>query len=254
VSELHRAAAVGFARSADAYERGRPEYPAEAIDLVAGLLPERALVLDLAAGTGKLTRPLLAAGLRVVAVEPVAEMRAALPAGAEALEGTAEAIPLADASVDAVTVGQAFHWFDGDAALTEIGRVLRPGGLLALLWNRRVDEDPVNQAIEDLVGPYRAATPSHRSAAWREAFSRTRAFSPLEAEAVFENVLEQDADGVEARVGSISFIASLDPAERSRVLERARAIAGSAVVTIPYRTEVLTCRRPLRGEDVRTGS
>jgi SAM-dependent methyltransferase len=242
VSELHRAAAVGFARSAEAYERGRPEYPAAAIARLAAQLPEAAEVLDLAAGTGKLTRALLAAGLRVTAVEPLAEMRAALPAQARSVEGTAEAIPLADGSVDAVTVGQAFHWFDGDAALAEIARVLRPGGLLALLWNRRGDEDPVNQAIEDLVGPYRADTPSHRGSHWRAAFAHTALFGPL-AEEVFDNVLEQDADGLEARVGSISFIAALPEAERASVLERARAIAGAGVVTIPYRTELHTCRR-----------
>jgi ubiquinone/menaquinone biosynthesis C-methylase UbiE len=241
VSRVHRAAAVGFARSAEAYERGRPEYPQAALRHVVGLLAPEAVVLDLAAGTGKLTRPLLAAGLRVTAVEPVAEMRAALPAEARALEGTAEAIPLPDGSVDAVTVGQAFHWFDGDAALREIARVLRPGGLLALLWNRRVDEDPVNRAIEELVAPYRADVPTHRGDAWRAAFERTTEFGPL-AEELFENVLEQDADGLEARVGSISFIASLEPAERASVLERARAIAGSGTVTIPYRTEVHTCR------------
>ena len=242
MSRLHRAAAVGFARSADAYERGRPEYPEAAVRHVVGLLAPEAAVLDLAAGTGKLTRPLLASGLRVTAVEPVAEMRAALPAEARALEGTAEAIPLPDGSVDAVTVGQAFHWFDGDAALGEIARVLRPGGLLALLWNRRVDEDPVNQAIEELVGPYRADVPTHRGDAWRAAFERTTQFGPLAGEE-FENVLEQDADGLEARVGSISFIASLEPAERASVLERARAIASSEPVRIPYRTEVQTCRR-----------
>jgi SAM-dependent methyltransferase len=239
VSELHRAAAVGFARSADAYERGRPEYPAAAIAFVAGLLPPRAEVLDLAAGTGKLTRPLLAAGLSVTAVEPVAEMRAALPG---AIDGTAEAIPLGDGVVDGVTVGQAFHWFDADAALAEIARVLRPGGLLALLWNRRGEEDPVNAAIEELVGPYRADTPSHRGSRWRVAFERTTLFGPL-AEEVFDNVLEQDADGLEARVGSISFIAALDESERAAVLERARAIARSGTVTIPYKTEVYTCRR-----------
>jgi ubiquinone/menaquinone biosynthesis C-methylase UbiE len=209
---------------------------------VAAALPPGAVVLDLAAGTGKLTRPLLAAGLEVIAVEPVPEMRAALPAGARAREGTAEAIPLEDAAVDGVTVGQAFHWFDGDAALGEIARVLRPGGALALLWNRRVLEDPVNQAIEQLVGPYRGDVPSHRSGAWREAFGRTTAFGPLE-ETVFENVLEQDADGLEARVGSISFIASLEPAQRARVLERARALAGAGVARVPYRTEVQICRR-----------
>jgi SAM-dependent methyltransferase len=173
-----------------------------------------------------------------VAVEPVPEMRAALPG---ALEGTAEAIPLADGSVDAVTVGQAFHWFDGDAALAEIARVLRPGGLLALVWNRRVDTDPLNKAIEELVAPYRGDTPGHRGP-WRAAFDRTSAFTPLE-EAAFEHPVVQDADSIEARVGSISFIAALDPAERAGVLERARAIAGDGEVTIPYRTEVLTCRR-----------
>jgi len=238
MSGIHRAAAEGFSRSAEAYERGRPEYPEAAIAYLVELVRPGATVLDLAAGTGKLTRPLVAAGLRVVAVEPVAEMRSALPG---ALEGTAEAIPLGDGSVDAVTVGQAFHWFDGDAALAEIARVLRPGGLLALVWNRRVDEDPVNGAIEELIAPYRADTPAHRGGAWRTSFERTSAFTPLE-EATFEHLVVQDADGLEARVGSISFIASLDSAERAGVLERARAIAGDGEITVPYRTEVLTCR------------
>jgi SAM-dependent methyltransferase len=238
MSGIHRAAAEGFSRSAEAYERGRPDYPDAAIAYLVELLRPGATVLDLAAGTGKLTRPLVAAGLRVVAVEPVAEMRAALPG---ALDGTAEAIPLGDGSVDAVTVGQAFHWFDGDAALAEIARVLRPGGLLALVWNKRVDTDPLNQAIEELVAPYRGDTPGHRGP-WRAAFERTSAFTPLE-EAAFEHPVVQDADSLEARVGSISFIAALDPGERAGVLERARAIAGDGEVTIPYRTEVLTCRR-----------
>jgi SAM-dependent methyltransferase len=238
MSGIHRSAAEGFSRSAEAYERGRPEYPAEAIDYLVSLLPAAAEVLDLAAGTGKLTRPLMGAGLRVVAVEPVAEMRAAVPG---ALEGTAEAIPLADGSVDAVTVGQAFHWFDGDAALAEIARVLRPDGLLALVWNKRVDDDPVNRAVQHLIDPYRADTPGHRGP-WRTAFDRTAAFTPLD-ERIFDQQVVQDADGLEARVGSISFIAALDVADRARVLERARAIAGDGEVTVPYRTEVLTWRR-----------
>jgi SAM-dependent methyltransferase len=239
---IHRAAAGGFARSADAYERGRPEYPDEAVALVVAQLGPGATVLDLAAGTGKLTRPLLDAGLSVVAVEPVAEMRSALPATATALAGTAEAIPLESESVDGVTVGQAFHWFDGDAALAEIARVLRPGGLLALLWNRRVEDEPVNQAIEELVGPYRADTPSHRDSPWRQAFERTSLFGPLE-EQVFDNVQAVDADALEARVGSISFIAALEPAERASVLERARALARGGTVSVPYRTELYLTRR-----------
>ena len=242
MSRVHRAAAVGFARSADAYERGRPAYPEAAVAGVVAQLPARARVLDLAAGTGKLTRRLLDSGLRVVAVEPVAEMRAALPAEARALEGTAEAIPLGDAAVDAVTVGQAFHWFDGDAALREIARVLRPGGVLALLWNRRVEDDPVNRAIDEIVDPHRGGAPTHRGDAWRAVFERTTQFGPLE-EQVFDNRQTLDADGLEARVGSISFIAALEPSERAAAIERARGLAGAGAVTVPYRTELQLCRR-----------
>jgi SAM-dependent methyltransferase len=242
MSRMHRAAAVGFARSAAAYERGRPGYPDPAIRHVVAELAPRAVVLDLAAGTGKLTRPLLEAGLRVIAVEPVREMREALPAGARALDGTAEAIPLRDGAVAAVTVGQAFHWFDGDRALPEIARVLVGDGLLALFWNRRVEGDPVNRAIDALVDPHRGEVPTHRGDLWRAAFERTALFGPFE-ERTFDNRQEVDADGLEARVGSISFIASLEPAERARVLEQVRAIAGAGMVTVPYRTEVHVCRR-----------
>jgi SAM-dependent methyltransferase len=94
-------------------------------------------VLDLGAGTGKLARELVPSGAHVIAVEPLAEMRALIPTGIETLAGTAEAIPLPDASVDAVTVAQAFHWFDEERALSEIRRVLRSTGLLALVSNRR---------------------------------------------------------------------------------------------------------------------
>ena len=158
---VHPTAWAGFTRSAAAYERARPDYPAGAL----GWLAERlgltagATVLDLAAGTGKLTRPLLAAGFEVIAVEPVAEMRSALPAEATVLDGLAERIPLPAASVDAVTVAQAFHWFAGDAALAEIHRVLRPGAALGLIWNRRRMSDPLNQEIEELIRPHRRRRP-----------------------------------------------------------------------------------------------
>ena len=108
-------------------------------------------------------------------------MRAALPGSVRALDGTAEAIPLEEASVDLVTVAQAFHWFDGPAALAEIHRVLRPGGRLALLWNRRVEDEPVNRAIEALIEPHRMGTPTHRGDAWRAAFEGTSLFGPLES-------------------------------------------------------------------------
>ena len=129
-------------------------------------------VVDLAAGSGKLTRPLAALGCEVIAIEPVAEMRAAIGPTARALDGTAEAMPLPDDSADAVTVGQAFHWFDGPKALAEIERVLRPGGALALVWNRRPSESSaLHAAISETIAPYRGDAPAHASGAWRDAFA-----------------------------------------------------------------------------------
>jgi SAM-dependent methyltransferase len=240
VSGIHRAAATGFARSVEAYERGRPEYPPAAIAAL-GLRPGT-VVLDLAAGSGKLTRRLLDARAEVIAVEPVAEMRAALPDAVRAVDGTAEAVPLEDASVELVTVGQAFHWFDGDAALAEIHRVLRPGGRLALLWNRRLDDDDANRAIDALLAPHRADTPNFRHDEWRAAFARTDLFGPLE-EHSFDNEQILDADGLAARVGSISFIAALPDAERAVVLSAARELAADGPVTVPYRTELQVAAR-----------
>src|SRR4051812_13713682 len=134
---VHRVAAQGFAAAGQVYERGRPDYPPEAIAcLVTHLrIGPGSTVVDVGAGTGKLTQLLLDTGAQVTAVEPVADMRLAfarpLP-GVPILEGTAEALPLASGTADALVAGAAFHWFDGPAALREIHRVLRPGGGLGL--------------------------------------------------------------------------------------------------------------------------
>ncbi|HUY45283.1 MAG TPA: class I SAM-dependent methyltransferase [Streptosporangiaceae bacterium] len=136
--DRRRAQAASFGAVAAAYERGRPPYPSEAIDW---LLPAGATrVLDLGAGTGKLTRQLRDRGLRVVAVEPSAQMReqlASVVPGVPVHAGSAEDIPLGDGSVDAVLVAQAWHWVDPGRAVPEVARVLVPGGQLGLAWNLR---------------------------------------------------------------------------------------------------------------------
>ncbi len=238
---MHPIASRGFARSAEAYERGRPGYPRAAMEDLAERLslgPGRTVV-DLAAGTGKLTRELVRTGAEVIAVEPLAEMRAELPPQATALEGTAEAIPLDAAGADAVTVAQAFHWFDAEPALAEIHRVLRPGGALALVWNERRADDPVNRAIDALMDPLRRQSdaPQYRDGSWRAAFERSRLFGPgRETRQHNEQVL--DAAGLADRVGSVSFVASLDPAPREALLERVRALAADGPVVVSYITLV----------------
>jgi SAM-dependent methyltransferase len=243
---MHEAAATGFARTPELYERARPGYPSAAVAWLARRLsigPGRR-VLDLAAGTGKLSRPLAATGAEVVAVEPLAGMRARIGPGIEALEGTAEAIPLADAAVDAVTVAQAFHWFDGPAALAEIHRVLRRGGALALVWNRRPLEDPLQAAIERIVAPHRGTVPAHRGGTWRAAFEHTALFGPLE-ERTFSNEQPADAEALAGRVGSISFIAALPEEQRAALLAEVRALAGDGDGVLRYVCEVFTCDRRL---------
>ena len=136
--------ARSFDRAAGEYERGRPGWPPEVLDLLP--VADDATVLDLGAGTGKLTRVLAARYAHVIALEPLSEMRAILEERvpqAEALPGVAEAIALDDASVDAVFTGQAFHWFANDVAVAEIARVLRPGGVLARLWNEAIEPNPL---------------------------------------------------------------------------------------------------------------
>ncbi len=149
--------ALSFGRGAASYDRVRPDYSPEVVDLPASRLGlgSDAHVLDLGAGTGKLTRLLVERFARVTAVEPDESMRAVLSQVTDcylALEGRAEAIPLADASIDAVFVGQAFHWFDVDEALAEIARVLRPRGGLVLVWNSWWrTEPPIPRAATDLM-------------------------------------------------------------------------------------------------------
>ena len=241
--------AQGFQAAAGDYERARPDYPDDAGSWLAEHLDLRAdrKVVDIAAGTGKLTRLLLATGATVLAVEPVAGMRERLAAGlpeVELLDGVAEQIPLNDASVDAATVGQAFHWFDGDRALAEIHRVTRKGSRLAVVYNRRLLDHPLQAALEAIMQPLRAQTPAHRSGQWREAFARTRLWAPV-VEAELAHLQLLDRPGVVARVASTSFIAKLPSDQRDDVLDQVQAVVKDRAepIELPYICELFVWRR-----------
>jgi len=225
---IHRFARVGFARGAEAYERARPGYPADAVAWLVertGITP-RTTIVDLAAGTGKLTRALAATGAHVLAVEPVAAMRRQFPGdiGADVVDGTAEDIPLCDSSADLVTVAEAFHWFRGDEALREIHRVLRPGGSLALLWNRLDANDELGAAFQDVLERNRGHEHIRDTGEWRQAFERTSLFTEPELRS-FGHVHELDVDALVARAASETSIAILPEAHRRQVLGEVRGLA-----------------------------
>jgi SAM-dependent methyltransferase len=227
--------ATQFAAVADAYERGRPDYAPAVVGAIAAELkiPPGAPVLDLAAGTGKLTRALLEVGLDVVAVEPQESLRAVLAEniGPErARDGVAEAIPLPDASVAAVTVADAFHWFDHGRALGEIRRVLRPGGGLAVLatapdWSDAPWADEVGTLIVGL----RPDHPNFDGPPWQDAVRAAGGWSePREVRVT----TSQPASGnrVLDYVASISWVAGLPDAQRTEALARVRAVIDASEV------------------------
>ena len=233
-------AAAGFSSAADVYERARPSYPQNAIDwLVAktDLGPGRTIV-DLGAGTGKLTRLLVLSGARVVAVEPIAEMRAYIE-GAEVVDGTAEELPLPDGSTDVVAVAQAFHWFDHDRALPAIHRVLRDGGSLVLVWNMRDLDDPLQRGVEDLLGPIRKDVPGQALGTWREPLARSTLFGAATV-GKFDYEQQFTTDDLCDRVASTSFVAAMSALDREELLVRVRALAAGLEEPYPFRylTEV----------------
>lgn len=243
MSELHRATR-GFADGAAVYERGRPSYPQAAIDRIVSALDLRPgrTVLDLAAGTGKLTRLLVPSGANVIAVEPVREMRQELERrvrGVAALAGTAERLPLVARSVDAVTVGQAFHWFRPDEALRELHRVLVPGGGVALIWNARDERHPVQAALSEVFDPLEGDTPRRKQREWRSLLADSGLFERCDR-ALFEHEQVVDEQGLVERVTSISFIAAAPQNVRDDVEEQVRAIARNAEqpIRLPYMTEL----------------
>jgi len=247
MSSVHPTAAAGFSAAADVYERARPGYPEEAVAWIAerlGIGPGRD-VLDLAAGTGKLTRQLVPLGARIVAVEPIDAMRAELERAVpsvEALAGTAEAIPLPDGSMDAVTCAQAFHWFDADPALCELHRVLRAGGGVGLVWNTRDESDPLQAEIGAITSAlHRRRTAEHR---WRKAVGGSGAFGEVDHATCTHQQFLSRAELVD-RVASVSFVAALADGEREPVLERVQAAVADVAepILVPYITEVFAFDR-----------
>jgi SAM-dependent methyltransferase len=243
VSDLQHPESRSFELVADLYERARPDYPPGAVAWISDRLDLRAgrIVLDLGAGTGKLTRSLVDTGARVIAVEPGDAMRAVLEWGvpqAEAMRGSAEDIPLPTASVDAIAIGQAFHWFRHDIAIPELHRVLRPGGGVALIWNTRDPELPLHREIGELIAPF---IPPDRPPPdqWSRQLRETELFGPLETRR-FSFVHKVDADGLAERMASVSFVAAA-PLEARRELDlRLRKLAErlGGCVDFPYVTAV----------------
>lgn len=205
---------TAFAGVASAYERGRPTYPEDAVRWLAGDEPRD--VVDVGAGTGKLTRGLLALGHRVTAIEPLPEMLEVLVAnspGAFASLGNAEVIPLPDASADVITSAQAFHWFDHAVALPEIARVLRPNGRLAVVWNTRDDRDPWVARLSEIIG-----NETVEEADIVDVIGASGLYGPVEtAEFAFEQ--RHDRVGLLDLVLSRSYCAKLPPADREPILD-----------------------------------
>jgi SAM-dependent methyltransferase len=269
MSEVHEVAARGFGAQAEAYDRARPSYPPDAVAWLIdrlGIGPGRQIV-DLAAGTGKMTSLLADSGADLIAVEPVGSMRDRLHdrlrdrlPKVPVLAGVAEALPLADKSVDAVVVAQAFHWFDARQAMAEIARVVRPGGHLGLIWNAR------DRSLEWVDQVWSVMDRVERSAPWRAdgtnpgdgGAARTERYlaGPSDSnwapwvEATFFHVHYSTPDDVLDRMRSVSHIAVLPAAGQRRVLNEIRTILNDhpqtsqkATVGIPYRVDAMYTER-----------
>jgi SAM-dependent methyltransferase len=244
---------LSFGSIAAMYDRARPSYADAAVDWT--LPPGTQRVLDLAAGTGKLTAMLATRGLDVVAVDPSEPMLAQLRHNrpdVDARLGSAEAIGLPDNDVDAVVIGSALHWFERPSADREIARVLRPGGVVGVFQNRR---DVSVQWLKDLESLLDVLTPKHRhpdqQRALRIPFKATL-FDPPEV-AQFRFSQELDADGLAELLASRSYLIALSPDERTDVLDQVRALArthpdlaGRERFELPYLTVVSRSTRRRR--------
>jgi SAM-dependent methyltransferase len=206
-----------FGAHADEYERARPDWPGEA---ARWLVPEDAeLVVELGAGTGKLTRALAALGVRVVAIEPDSRMLAVLREhGLEGIEGTAEAIPFEDGQADAVVAGSCLHWFELADALREIHRILRPSGRFGFGWNHRDTRHPGIAEMSEAIHAARPEGTGWRSRDWPREVTEAGLFRDVE-HALFEHVLELSREALDDHLLSYATFASLSEPVRRRVFD-----------------------------------
>jgi SAM-dependent methyltransferase len=247
--------ARGFDRVAEQYERGRPGYAPAAVAFLARTLRLRPgrTVVELGSGTGKFSRALRPTGTALVAIEPVAGMRAVfrrvVPEVA-VVPGTAEAIPLPDGFADVVVAAQSFHWFRGSAAVGEIARVLRPGGALALVWNVRNQRFRFWRDVNRILRRYRWGSRTAGERRWRAPFERPGSpFGPLH-ERHFPHLQTLTPRGVIERVLSVSDLAMRSRKDRAAVARELRrllatdpVLRGSRTLALPYTTEVFWTRR-----------
>jgi SAM-dependent methyltransferase len=225
------------------YERHRPEYPEEALRWAAAQLElgSGARVLDVGAGTGKLTRGLVSLGFDVVAIEPggpmLAQLRATVPE-AEAHEAPAESIPLPDASADAAFAGQAYHWFDRERALPELHRVLNPGGGLVLLWNWWDERDPLQRELGELIG-YAGHRPGPEEELPGEPWFRDL------ARTVVDTVQESSPEALVNYLSTASAFVVAEPGEREESLRAVHELAAryGERFPLPRRTYVFAFER-----------
>jgi SAM-dependent methyltransferase len=245
---VHNVAAAGFNDPGD-YEAARPSYPPDALAWFVEHLriAPGHRVVDLAAGTGKLTRLLAPTGADLFAVEPVPGMRETfrrlLPT-VPLVAGTAEAMPFAAATFDAITVAQAWHWFDHERATAEMARVLTPGGRLGLVWNARDRSEPWVDEVWSIMDRVEKKAPWRDHENWRDSATKAMpGFGELHS-AQFRHRQAITPDGVVQRVASVSHVAVLPEPEREEVLDEVRhllathpAVRGLETVEIPYRVD-----------------
>jgi len=243
---VHQSAASGYQLNSDTYASIRPSYHPKLVQRFVENVPQGVMV-ELGAGTGIFTSHLVQAGYSPIAIEPLAEMRSKLARRFPAVdvrEGTAEDTGLETGSVDTVVVAQAFHWFNYQAALAEIKRILRPQGLLTCVWNVRDESVEWMRNYEEALNQYAGDTPRHRTMAWRQAIDSDTSFELMDEWAI-PNPQPINQEGVVKRALSTSFIAMLDPDEQQRVLESVRQIVSplGERFDFPYHSELQVWRK-----------